>query len=308
MELYEHLEDLDAGKAEMRASWILHTLCFTVQQKNLKDFSGGWRMRVALARALFIWPFMLLQDEPNHHLVLDACVWLEEELKTFKHILILVSHSQDFLNGVCTNIIHMHKKLKYYKGNYDQNVKTLLELELNQMKRFHWEQNQIVHMKNYISRYGQVSAKRAWQVQSKEKTLQKMMASELTERIGCYHRHLQEQLDLDVSALEYMMKCFPEMEEKEEMRKIIGQYGLTGKQQNLHMIFLDEPTNHLDMEPIDALAGNINEFEVLMLVSYDFRSIQQVAEEIWVCEEHTITKMIQRHPGLQGIPQVQAGG
>lgn len=58
---------------------------------------------------------MLLLDEPTNHLDLDACVWLEEELKTFKRILVLVSHSQDFLNGVCTNIIHMHnKKLKYY--------------------------------------------------------------------------------------------------------------------------------------------------------------------------------------------------
>ncbi|MCP6652231.1 hypothetical protein NL518_29475, partial [Klebsiella pneumoniae] len=81
------------------------------------------------------------------------------------------SHSQDFLNGVCTNIIHMHnKKLKYYTGNYDQYVKTRLELEENQMKRFHWEQDQIAHMKNYIARFGHGSAKLARQAQSKEKT------------------------------------------------------------------------------------------------------------------------------------------
>lgn len=186
LELYERLEELDADKAEMRASRILHGLGFTpaMQRKKLKDFSGGWRMRVALARALFIRPFMLLLDEPTNHLDLDACVWLEEELKTFKRILVLVSHSQDFLNGVCTNIIHMHnKKLKYYTGNYDQYVKTRLELEENQMKRFHWEQDQIAHMKNYIARFGHGSAKLARQAQSKEKTLQKMMASGLTERV-----------------------------------------------------------------------------------------------------------------------------
>ncbi|KAL6081708.1 hypothetical protein STEG23_005615 [Scotinomys teguina] len=404
MELYERLEELDADKAEMRASRILHGLGFTpaMQRKKLKDFSGGWRMRVALARALFIRPFMLLLDEPTNHLDLDACVWLEEELKTFKRILVLVSHSQDFLNGVCTNIIHMHnKKLKYYTGNYDQYVKTRLELEENQMKRFHWEQDQIAHMKNYIARFGHGSAKLARQAQSKEKTLQKMMASGLTERvvsdktlsfyfppcgkipppvimvqnvsfkytkdgpciynnlefgidldtrvalvgpngagkstllklltgellptdgmirkhshvkIGRYHQHLQEQLDLDLSPLEYMMKCYPEIKEKEEMRKIIGRYGLTGKQQvspirnlsdgqkcrvclawlawqNPHMLFLDEPTNHLDIETIDALADAINEFEGgMMLVSHDFRLIQQVAQEIWVCEKQTITK------------------
>ncbi|CAG10249.1 unnamed protein product [Tetraodon nigroviridis] len=374
MELYERLEELDADKAEMRASRILHGLGFTaaMQQKKLKDFSGGWRMRVALARALFIKPFMLLLDEPTNHLDLDACVWLEEELKSFKRILVLISHSQDFLNGVCTNIIHLHqRKLKYYTGNYDQYVKTRLELEENQMKRFNWEQDQIAHMKPYIARFGHGSAKLARQAQSKEKTLQKMVASGLTDKlvndkpfiyknlefgidldtrvalvgpngagkstllkllmgellpsdgmirkhshvkIGRYHQHLTEQLELDLSPLEYMMKCFPEIKEKEEMRKIIGRYGLTGKQQvspiknlsdgqkcrvcfawlawqNPHMLFLDEPTNHLDIETIDALADAINDFDGgMMLVSHDFRLIQQVAKEIWVCENQTITK------------------
>uniref|UniRef100_A0A3B4DAL7 ATP-binding cassette sub-family F member 2 n=1 Tax=Pygocentrus nattereri TaxID=42514 RepID=A0A3B4DAL7_PYGNA len=404
MELYERLEELDADKAEMRASRILHGLGFStsMQQKKLKDFSGGWRMRVALARALFLKPFMLLLDEPTNHLDLDACVWLEEELKQFKRILVLISHSQDFLNGVCTNIIHLHqRKLKYYTGNYDQYVKTREELEENQMKRFNWEQDQIAHMKNYIARFGHGSAKLARQAQSKEKTLQKMVASGLTERvvndktlsfyfppcgkipppvimvqnvsfkysdetpviyknlefgidldtrvalvgpngagkstllklltgellptdgmirkhshvkIGRYHQHLTEQLELDLSPLEYMMKCYPEIKEKEEMRKIIGRYGLTGKQQvspirnlsdgqkcrvcfawlawqNPHMLFLDEPTNHLDIETIDALAEAINDFEGgMMLVSHDFRLIQQVAQEIWVCEKQTITK------------------
>lgn len=76
-------------------------------------------MRIALARALYVKPHLLLLDEPTNHLDLEACVWLEEELSQYKRILVLISHSQDFLNGVCTNIIHMDKKrLKYYTGKY----------------------------------------------------------------------------------------------------------------------------------------------------------------------------------------------
>ena len=83
MDVFERLEDLDADKAETRAAEILNGLGFTpsMQLKKTKDFSGGWRMRIALARALFVKPTLLLLDEPTNHLDLDACVWLEEELK-----------------------------------------------------------------------------------------------------------------------------------------------------------------------------------------------------------------------------------
>ena len=150
----------------------------------MKDFSGGWRMRVSLARALFIKPQLLLLDEPTNHLDLEACVWLEEELKEYKHILIIVSHSQDFLNGVCSNIINIKdQKLEYYTGNYDQYVKTKREVEENQMKAYQWEQDQIANMKNYIARFGHGSAKLAKQAQSKEKTLAKMIEKGLTEKV-----------------------------------------------------------------------------------------------------------------------------
>ncbi|KAK9211737.1 hypothetical protein WN943_001114 [Citrus x changshan-huyou] len=108
----------------------------TMQAKKTRDFSGGWRMRIALTRALFINPTILLLVEPTNHLDLEACVWMEETLKKFDRILVVISHSQDFLNGVCTNIIHMqNKKLKFYTGNFDQYVQTRSELEENQMKQ-----------------------------------------------------------------------------------------------------------------------------------------------------------------------------
>ncbi|KAK9798574.1 hypothetical protein WJX73_000569 [Symbiochloris irregularis] len=185
-DIYERLDKMDAATTEPRAAQLLHGLGFTkrMQAKKTRDFSGGWRMRISLARALFVDPTFLIMDEPTNHLDLEACVWLEETLKNFKRILLMVSHSQDFMNGVCTNIIHMHQRqLKYYAGNYDTYVRTRGEHEENQMKKFKWEQEQIKDMKEYIARFGHGSAKLARQAQSKEKTLAKMVRGGLTEKV-----------------------------------------------------------------------------------------------------------------------------
>jgi len=111
-------------------------------------------------------------------------VWLEEYLKKYTRILVLISHSQDFLNNVCTNIIHLQQqRLTYYSGNYDSYIKARSEKEENQMKQYHWEQDQINHMKEYIARFGHGSAKLAKQAQSKEKTMARMVEQGLTERV-----------------------------------------------------------------------------------------------------------------------------
>jgi ATP-binding cassette subfamily F protein 2 len=131
-------------------------------------------------------------------------------------------------------------------------------------------------------------------------------------RIAWYHQHLTDQLELDLSALDFMMKCFPGEVEVERMRQVIGKFGITGKAQTCpmktlsdgqksrvvfawlswkepHLLLLDEPTNHLDIETIDSLADAINDFEGgLVLVSHDFRLINQVAKEIWVCENRRV--------------------
>ncbi|WCJ42305.1 ATP-binding cassette sub-family F member 1 [Euphorbia peplus] len=121
-ELYEKLQILGSDAAESQASKILAGLGFTkdMQGRPTKSFSGGWRMRISLARALFVQPTLLLLDEPTNHLDLRAVLWLEEYLCRWKKTLIVVSHDRDFLNTVCNEIIHLHDmKLHFYRGNFD---------------------------------------------------------------------------------------------------------------------------------------------------------------------------------------------
>ena len=131
---YEKLDEKNDATAEARASKILHGLGFTIAKKDgtqtgperfsmfntTKSFSGGWRMRISLARALFIEPTCLLLDEPTNHLDLRAVIWLEEYLTRWKNTLLVVSHDRDFLSSVTTDIIHLHdQKLDQYRGSFD---------------------------------------------------------------------------------------------------------------------------------------------------------------------------------------------
>ncbi|XP_057795244.1 ABC transporter F family member 4-like [Salvia miltiorrhiza] len=121
-ELYEKLQLMESDAAEAQASKILAGLGFTkdMQGRATRSFSGGWRMRISLARALFVQPTLLLLDEPTNHLDLRAVLWLEEYLCRWKKTLIVVSHDRDFLNTVCNEIIHLHDlKLHLYRGNFD---------------------------------------------------------------------------------------------------------------------------------------------------------------------------------------------
>ncbi|KAG1676835.1 hypothetical protein FOA52_010344 [Chlamydomonas sp. UWO 241] len=187
--IYERLDEIDPTTFEARAAELLHGLGFNkmMMARQTKDMSGGWRMRVALARALFAAPTLLLLDEPTNHLDLEACVWLEEYLKTYNKCLVLVSHSQDFLNGVCTNIIWLtNRKLCYYTGNYDTFQKTVNENETIQQKKYEKEQDDIKHIKAFISSCGTYS-NLVKQAKSKQKILDKMEADGLTKPVAREH-------------------------------------------------------------------------------------------------------------------------
>lgn len=184
--LYERIDSMDPSTFESRAAIILTGLGFnsvTINKKT-KDMSGGWKMRVALAKALFVKPTLLLLDDPTAHLDLAACVWLEEYLKRWDRTLVLVSHSQDFLNGVCTNMIDMRMKLLLqYGGNYDSYVKTRQEQETNQMKQYHKQQEEIAHIKKFIASAG-TYANLVKQAKSRQKILDKMEADGLIQPVA----------------------------------------------------------------------------------------------------------------------------
>eukprot|EP00668_Euglena_longa_P017881 GGOE01022341.1.p1 GENE.GGOE01022341.1~~GGOE01022341.1.p1 ORF type:complete len:615 (+),score=236.01 GGOE01022341.1:48-1892(+) len=181
----EKLDRLDPSTFEKRAGELLFGLGFQQQMmaKKTKDMSGGWRMRVALAQALFVEPTLLLLDEPTNHLDLGACVWLEETLAKLPGTLVLISHSQDFLNGVCTNIMNLNHKarLEYWTGNYDQYVNTRAEKERNQLTKYQKEQDDIAHIKKFIASCG-TYANLLKQAESKQKIIDKMVEAGLTEK------------------------------------------------------------------------------------------------------------------------------
>lgn len=174
--LYEKMEAIDGFTAEARAAKLINGLGFAADdiRKPVREFSGGWRMRLNLARALMCRSDILLLDEPTNHLDLPAILWLERWLKRYEGILLIISHDRDFLDEVCTRIAHIeNNEMQFYTGNYSQFESQRAEHLAQQQAMYTRQQKDIKHIQGFVDRF-RYKASKARQAQSRLKMLERM--------------------------------------------------------------------------------------------------------------------------------------
>jgi ATP-binding cassette subfamily F protein 3 len=174
--LYADYEAHDGYRARPRAATIMHGLGFSAeeQQRPVATFSGGWRARLNLARALMCPSDLLLLDEPTNHLDLDAVIWLEEWLRRYAGTLLLISHDRDFLDNVTGSIVHIeNRRVTLYTGNYAQFERQRAERLAQQQALAERQQREVAHIRSFVERF-RAKATKARQAQSRLKTLARM--------------------------------------------------------------------------------------------------------------------------------------
>ena len=175
-ELHDLLDSIGGYSARSRAARLIHGLGFQPGEEMhpVNQFSGGWRMRLNLARTLMCRSDLLLLDEPTNHLDLDAVIWLEEWLKAYGGTLLLISHDRDFLDAVCSHVAHIEQgSITLYTGNYSAFERVRAERLANQRAVFEKQQREVAHIRSYVERF-RAKATKARQAQSRLKALQRM--------------------------------------------------------------------------------------------------------------------------------------
>ncbi len=175
-EIHIRLVDIDAHAAPSRAATILTGLGFdeAAQNRALSEFSGGWRMRVALAAVLFTKPDLLLLDEPTNYLDLEGTLWLMDYLAVYPATVLIISHDRDLLDAVCDHILHLDQaKLTIWRGNYESFERQRREQQIIQQKHIKKQEEQRKHLQSFVDRF-RASAAKATQAQSRLKMLARM--------------------------------------------------------------------------------------------------------------------------------------
>jgi ATP-binding cassette subfamily F protein 3 len=174
--IHERLNIIGGYAARARAAALLHGLGFSqeAQATSVADFSGGWRMRLNLARALMCRSDILLLDEPTNHLDLDAVIWLQSWLSAYPGLMMVISHDREFLDAITTHTLHLEgTKATLYTGNYSQFERQRAEKLTLQAGMFAKQQKQVQHLQKFINRF-RASAAKATQAQSRIKALERM--------------------------------------------------------------------------------------------------------------------------------------
>ena len=175
-EMHARLSEVEGYSAKARAAALLHGLGFADadMQRPVSDFSGGWRVRLNLARALMCRSDLLLLDEPTNHLDLDAVLWLEGWLRDYKGTLLLISHDRDFLDAVVNHVAHIEQQqLTLYRGGYSDFERQRAERLAQQQSLYERQQREVAHLQRYIDRF-RAQATKARQAQSRIKALERM--------------------------------------------------------------------------------------------------------------------------------------
>lgn len=174
--LHTQLDNINGYSANARAGQLLAGLGFkqSDSERSVSEFSGGWRMRLNLGKALMCRSDLLLLDEPTNHLDLDTIIWLESWLLAYRGTLMLISHDRDFLNNICTHIAHLEQQnIQLYTGNYSAFEHVRAERLAAQQSEYNKQQRNIAHIQSYVTRF-RAKATKAKQAQSRLKALERM--------------------------------------------------------------------------------------------------------------------------------------
>jgi ATP-binding cassette subfamily F protein 1 len=273
-EVYEELRAIGADQAEPKARRLLAGLGFNkeMQDRATNKFSGGWRMRVSLARALFIEPTLLMLDEPTNHLDLNAVIWLDNYLQMYKKTLLIVSHDQSFLDTVCSDIIHLDQcKLWYYKGNYSMFKKMEMQKRRERIKEFEKQEKRIKELKSSGQSKKKAESKQKEALTRKQQKNQSKLSKNDDEDTG--------PTELLERPKEYLVKFrFPETSTLQP--PILGLYNASFNYENQPPLFKNVEFG-IDMESRVAIVGpnGVGKSTFLKLIMGDLEPVKGEARK-----------------------------